>query len=212
MDAPTEDIARAVLDRHGTHLRRRAPASGSTDQPAPLFQLLVLAQLLSARIGAGIAVATAAGAAREPAGRPRSACATPPGRRDRRARPGRLPPLRRAHRHAAAGHGAARPRPVRRRSAPAGRGGGRGRRAGGRAASRRSRASGRPAPRSSCARSRRSGRGCAPTWTTGRVRGARRLGLPDDAGAAGRPGRRPTSSRGSPRDWCASRCCRARTR
>ena len=30
-----------------------------TDEPAPLFQLLVLAQLLSARIGAGIAVAAA---------------------------------------------------------------------------------------------------------------------------------------------------------
>src|SRR5688572_11530676 len=53
-----QDITRAVLDRHGTTY---AAAAGIRlrDQPAPLFQLLVLAQLLSARIGADVAVATA---------------------------------------------------------------------------------------------------------------------------------------------------------
>ena len=53
-----QDTARAVLSRYGTTY---AAASGIRleDQPAPLFQLLVLAQLLSARIGTDIAVATA---------------------------------------------------------------------------------------------------------------------------------------------------------
>jgi endonuclease III len=53
-----QDTARAVLARHGTTY---AAASGIRlkDQPAPLFQLLVLAQLLAARIGTDIAVATA---------------------------------------------------------------------------------------------------------------------------------------------------------
>ena len=53
-----QDTARAVLDRYGTTY---ADAAGIrlTDEPAPLFQLLVLAQLLSARIGTDIAVATA---------------------------------------------------------------------------------------------------------------------------------------------------------
>lgn len=57
MNSPQE-IARAVLDRYGTTY---ATAAGIrlTDEPAPLFQLLVLAELLSARIGADIAVATA---------------------------------------------------------------------------------------------------------------------------------------------------------
>jgi hypothetical protein len=52
------DVAAAVLARHG---RTFAAEAGIrlTDEPAPLFQLLVLAQLLSARIGAGAAVATA---------------------------------------------------------------------------------------------------------------------------------------------------------
>ena len=50
---------RAVLDRYGTTFAEDAGIR-LTDEPAPLFQLLVLAQLLSARIGAGIAVATAA--------------------------------------------------------------------------------------------------------------------------------------------------------
>jgi hypothetical protein len=48
-----------VLARHGTTYAEEA-GIGLTDEPAPLFQLLVLAQLLSARIGSGIAVATAA--------------------------------------------------------------------------------------------------------------------------------------------------------
>ena len=53
-----QETARAVLDRYGTTY---AAAAGIrlTDEPAPLFQLLVLAELLSARIGADIAVATA---------------------------------------------------------------------------------------------------------------------------------------------------------
>lgn len=53
-----QETARAVLDRYGTTY---ADAAGIrlTDEPAPLFQLLVLAELLSARIGADIAVATA---------------------------------------------------------------------------------------------------------------------------------------------------------
>ncbi|GAA3179776.1 endonuclease [Blastococcus jejuensis] len=48
-----------MLDRYG---RTYADEAGIrlTDQPGPLFQLLVLAQLLSARIGAPIAVAAAA--------------------------------------------------------------------------------------------------------------------------------------------------------
>ena len=53
-----QETARAVLDRYGTTY---ADAAGIrlTDEPGPLFQLLVLAELLSARIGADIAVATA---------------------------------------------------------------------------------------------------------------------------------------------------------
>jgi hypothetical protein len=54
-----DDIARAVFDRYGTTFAEEAGIA-LADEPAPLFQLLVLAQLLSARIGAGVAVATAA--------------------------------------------------------------------------------------------------------------------------------------------------------
>ena len=56
MDLSPEDVVRRVLDRHG---RTYADDAGIrlTDEPASLFQLLVLAQLLSARIAAGIAVA-----------------------------------------------------------------------------------------------------------------------------------------------------------
>jgi endonuclease III len=56
--SPAEETAREVIDRYGTTY---AAAAGIrlTDEPAPLFQLLVLAELLSARIGADIAVATA---------------------------------------------------------------------------------------------------------------------------------------------------------
>src|SRR6476661_9867905 len=58
MDRSPEDVVRRVLDRHG---RTFADEAGIelTDEPAPLFQLLVLAQLLSARISAGIAIAAA---------------------------------------------------------------------------------------------------------------------------------------------------------
>jgi len=60
MNRSTEDVARTVLDRYG---RTYAEEAGIrlADQPAPLFQLLVLAQLLSARINAGIALAAAHG-------------------------------------------------------------------------------------------------------------------------------------------------------
>jgi hypothetical protein len=54
-----DDVAAAVLARHGRTFAEEAGIR-LTDEPAPLFQLLVLAQLLSARIGAGVAVGTAA--------------------------------------------------------------------------------------------------------------------------------------------------------
>lgn len=53
-----DDVARAVLTRHGTTYADEAGIR-LADESAPLFQLLVLAQLLSARIGAGVAVVTA---------------------------------------------------------------------------------------------------------------------------------------------------------
>jgi hypothetical protein len=53
-----DDVAAAVLARYGRTFAEEAGIR-LTDEPAPLFQLLVLAQLLSARIGAGVAVATA---------------------------------------------------------------------------------------------------------------------------------------------------------
>jgi hypothetical protein len=52
------ETARAVLGRYGTTYAQQA-AIELADAPEPLFRLLVLAELLSARIGAGIAVATA---------------------------------------------------------------------------------------------------------------------------------------------------------
>jgi hypothetical protein len=55
MDA---DVARAALARHGTTYADEAGIR-LADEPSPLFQLLVLAQPLSARIGAGVAVTTA---------------------------------------------------------------------------------------------------------------------------------------------------------
>ena len=58
MDRSPEAVARAVLDRYGTTFAEDAGIE-LADEPAPLFQLLVLAELLSARIGAGIAVAAA---------------------------------------------------------------------------------------------------------------------------------------------------------
>jgi len=58
MDRSAADVVRRVLDRYG---RTFADDAGIdlTDEPAPLFQLLVLAQLLSARIATGVAVAAA---------------------------------------------------------------------------------------------------------------------------------------------------------
>ena len=58
MERTAEDVVRRVLDRHGRTFAAKAGIA-RTDEPAPLFQLLVLAQLLSARIGAGVAVVTA---------------------------------------------------------------------------------------------------------------------------------------------------------
>ena len=58
MDRSAEDIARRVLETHGRTFADEA-GFALADRPAPLFQLLVLAQLLSARIGTGIAVAAA---------------------------------------------------------------------------------------------------------------------------------------------------------
>jgi hypothetical protein len=58
MDRSAEDIARVVLDLHGTTFSDDAGIA-LEDAPAPLFQLLVLAQLLSARISATTAVAAA---------------------------------------------------------------------------------------------------------------------------------------------------------
>ena len=58
MDRSPEDVARRVLDRYGRTFAEEAGIA-LVDEPAPLFQLLVLAQLLSARIGAGIALTTA---------------------------------------------------------------------------------------------------------------------------------------------------------
>jgi hypothetical protein len=58
MDRTCQQTVAAVLDRYGTTFAEDAGIA-LTDDPAPLFQLLVLAELLSARIGAGIAVATA---------------------------------------------------------------------------------------------------------------------------------------------------------
>ncbi|HET6392042.1 MAG TPA: endonuclease [Blastococcus sp.] len=53
-----DEVTRAVLARYGTTYADEAGIR-LADEPGPLFQLLVLAQLLSARIGAGVAVATA---------------------------------------------------------------------------------------------------------------------------------------------------------
>jgi endonuclease III len=56
MDLSAEDVVRRVLDRYG-HTYAEEAGIRLVDEPGALFQLLVLAQLLSARIGAGIAVA-----------------------------------------------------------------------------------------------------------------------------------------------------------
>ncbi|MBL1072926.1 endonuclease [Nocardia sp. 2] len=53
-----QDIVHALLERAGTSYAAEAGIR-LADKPAPLFQLLVLAQLLSTRISAGLAVAAA---------------------------------------------------------------------------------------------------------------------------------------------------------
>ncbi|PSR63127.1 endonuclease [Nocardia sp. MDA0666] len=58
MSGNEDRIARELLDRAGTTYAAEAGIS-LADKPAPLFQLLVLAQLMSARITADIAVAAA---------------------------------------------------------------------------------------------------------------------------------------------------------
>jgi endonuclease III len=58
MDRSAADVVRRVLDRHGRTFADEAGIA-LADEPAPLFQLLVLAQLLSARIATGIAIAAA---------------------------------------------------------------------------------------------------------------------------------------------------------
>jgi hypothetical protein len=50
-----EDIVKALLERHGTTYAEEAGIS-LADKPAPLWQLLVLSLLLSARIRSGVAV------------------------------------------------------------------------------------------------------------------------------------------------------------
>lgn len=52
------DVLRALLDRHGTTYAEEAGVR-LADKPSPLFRLLVLSNLLSARINAGIAVSAA---------------------------------------------------------------------------------------------------------------------------------------------------------
>ena len=78
MDRSTADVVRRVLDRHGRTFADEAGIA-LTDEPAPLFQLLVLAQLLSARIGAGIAVAAARELRSGRLDHPGSGCGTPRG-------------------------------------------------------------------------------------------------------------------------------------
>ena len=58
MNRSARDVASRVLDRHGRTFAEEAGVA-LTDEPGPLFQLLVLAQLLSARISTGIAIAAA---------------------------------------------------------------------------------------------------------------------------------------------------------
>ncbi len=52
------DIARRLVDRHGSTFAEQAGFT-VTDKPSPLWRLLVLSLLLSARIGSDIAVAAA---------------------------------------------------------------------------------------------------------------------------------------------------------
>lgn len=54
----TEDLVKALLERHGTTYAEDAGIA-MADKPAPLWQLLVLSLLLSARIRSSVAVAAA---------------------------------------------------------------------------------------------------------------------------------------------------------
>lgn len=54
----SKDVVEALLDRHGTTFAEDAGIK-LADKPSPLWQLLVLSLLLSARIGSDIAVAAA---------------------------------------------------------------------------------------------------------------------------------------------------------
>lgn len=56
--AATQDTVRTLIDRHGTTFAEQAGIS-LKDTPAPLYQLLVLSTLLSARITSDIAVSAA---------------------------------------------------------------------------------------------------------------------------------------------------------
>lgn len=56
--ASKKDIARALIERHGTTYAEQAGIQ-LADKPSPLYRLLALSVLLSARIGADIAVAAA---------------------------------------------------------------------------------------------------------------------------------------------------------
>jgi len=59
MAAAPGALKAALLDRYGRTYAEDA-ASGFADKPAPLYQLLVLATLLSARISSDIAITAAA--------------------------------------------------------------------------------------------------------------------------------------------------------
>jgi len=69
----TEDVVGALLDRHGTTYAEEAGIR-LADKPAPLWQLLVLSLLLSARIRSGVAVAAARELVDAGYGTPRGMC------------------------------------------------------------------------------------------------------------------------------------------
>ena len=69
----TEDVVSALLDRHGTTYAEEAGIR-LADKPAPLWQLLVLSLLLSARIRSGVAVAAARELVDAGYGTPRGMC------------------------------------------------------------------------------------------------------------------------------------------
>ncbi|ADD41716.1 endonuclease [Stackebrandtia nassauensis] len=56
--AASKDVVRGLIERHGTTYAEQAGIN-LRDTPAPLYQLLMLSTLLSARIGSDIAVAAA---------------------------------------------------------------------------------------------------------------------------------------------------------